>query len=155
MKKYLLSLFVLIFLAGISCQNKTTESPEDEVKEAFLFMYDFFNNIDLTDSLTFNKFKLLYTDDFVFLGNSGSIPHEKESILKSWEEMFKNLKPNFDLTIDRLEVSGNLAYILYHYHEVFTNIETDETVIDVMHSAIMVLRKDGDNNWKCSVLKWT
>jgi ketosteroid isomerase-like protein len=155
MKKYLLSLIVLIFLAGISCQNKTTESPEDEVKETFLSVYDFFNNEDLTDSLTFDKFKSLYTDDFVFLGDEGNIPLEKESILKSWEGMFKNLKPNFDVTIDRLEVSGNLAYILYHYHEVFTNIETNETVIDVMHSAIIVMRKDADDNWKCSVLKWT
>jgi ketosteroid isomerase-like protein len=155
MKTYLLLLIVLISLAGISCQDKTTESPENEVKVAFLSMYDFFNNEDLADSLVFNRFKSQYTDDFVFLGDNGSIPVEKESLLNSWEGMFKNLKPNFDITIDRLEVSGNLAYILYHYHEVFTNIETNETVIDVMHSAIMVLRKDEDNNWKCSVLKWT
>ncbi|MEA1886475.1 MAG: DUF4440 domain-containing protein [Bacteroidota bacterium] len=155
MKKYLLSLIVFIFLAGISCQNKTTTSSENELKEAFLSMYDFFNNEDLTDSLVFNRFKSQYTDDFVLLGDNGSIPIEKESIFNSWEGMFKNLKPNFDITIDRLEVSGNLAYILYHYHEVFTNIETNETVIDVMHSAIMVLRKDEDNNWKCSVLKGT
>lgn len=155
MKTYLLLLIVLISLAGISCQDKTTESLEDEVKAVFLSMYDFFNNEDLADSIVFNKFKSQYADDFVLLGDNGSIPIEKESIFNSWEGMFKNLKPNFDITIDRLEVSGNLAYILYHYHEVFTNIETNETVIDVMHSAIMVLKKDEDNNWKISVLKGT
>jgi ketosteroid isomerase-like protein len=155
MKKYLLSLILLIFLAGISCQDKTSESPENEVKEAFMSMYEFLNNEDLTDSLIFNKYQLFYTDDFVFLGDGGSIPGDRESILKSLGGMFKNLKPNIDVTIDRLEVSGSLAYILYHYHELMTNIETNETVFDAMHSAIMVLRKDADNNWKCCVLKWT
>jgi len=155
MKKLLLSLIVLLILAGISCQKEPTKAPEDEVKETFLSVYDRFNNEDLSDSLTFNNLKLLYADDFVFLGDKGSIPHDKESILQSWEGLFKNLKPNFEVTIDRLEVSGDLAYILYHYHEVLTNIETNDTVIDVMHSAIMVMKKDADNNWKCSVLKWT
>ena len=155
MKKYFLSLIVFIVLAGISCQGKTPESPEDEVKEAFLAMYNFLNNEDLTDSLTFNKYQSLYTDDFVILGDGGSVPLEKESILKSFRGMFKSYKPNIDITIDRLEVSGKLAYVLYHYHEVMTNIETNEKVIDVMHSAIMILRKDEDNTWKCSVLKTT
>ena len=155
MKKYLISLFVLLFFAAFSCQNTATESTQDEVKETFLSMYDYFNNEDLSDSLIFDKFKSFYTDDFVVLGDDGNLPLQKESVFRSWEGLFSNIDPNFDVSIDRIEVSGNLAYVLYHYHEVLTNIKTGETVIDVMHSAIAVMRRDADNNWKCSVLKYT
>jgi len=158
-----LSLILSILLFACTAKNKndsveledTSKSDVEIVKHALLSSYDFINNEDLTDSLTFNQWKSFFDDDFVMLPSEGKPLSNKETILEGFRGLFKTHKGHFDVTIDRIEVSGDLAYVLYHYHEVFTNIETGENLYDIMHSVIAVLRKDAQGNWKTVVLRWT
>ena len=161
MKSLSLILFILLFACMAENKNESVEledtsrSDVEIVKQALLSSYDFINNEDLTDSLTFNQYKSFFDDDFVMLPSEGNPLSNKETILEGFRGLFKTHKCNFDVTIDQIEVSGDLAYVLYHYHEVFTNIETGENLFDIMHSAIAVLRKDVEGNWKLVVLGWT
>ena len=151
-----------IILFACTTENKSdsvvsedTSKSQEEVKKAIMHYYGLINNEDLSDSLNFNQFKALHADNFVLIPSEGKPPSDKETILEGWREFLKNNKGNYDITIDRLEVSGDLAYVLYHFHEIYINIESGEKVFDVMHSAIMVLRKDAQGNWKTVVLRWT
>jgi len=160
--KYL-SLILFILLFACTAENKndsveqedTSKSDVEIVKQTLLSSYDFINNEDLTDSLTFNQYKSFFDDAFVMLPREGKPLSNKETILEGQRRLFKTHKGNFDVTIDQIEVSGDLAYVLYHYHEVFTNIETGENLYDIMHSAIAVLKKDMQGNWKMVVGGWT
>ncbi|TJY35878.1 YybH family protein [Pontimicrobium aquaticum] len=156
--KKLIYLILIIFFA---CNNKknntalaTTNSDKDAVRKAIINNYDFINNNNLSDSLTFNRFKTFYSDSFVLGPSEGNPLSNKETILEEWRELFKENKATFDLKINRVEVSGNLAYVLYHYNEKLTNIETGDLYFEVIQSAIAILKKDSFGNWKFEVLRW-
>lgn len=161
MKNLTFMLFILLFACSVESQKDSltaediSASNKQEVEKALMSVIDFINNEDLSDSLTYNRYKALYHDDFVLLPSNGEPISDKETILEGFRGFLKNNKGSFDITIDRLDVSGNLAYVLSHYHEVFTNIESGENVVDIMHSAIFVLKKDANNDWKIVVWRWT
>lgn len=135
--------------------KEKAKSDEEVVRQTLLSLYDFINKEDLTDSLTYNKFKTFYDEKFVLLPSNAEPLSDKETILEGWRGLFKTHKGNFDVTIDRIEVSGDMAYALYSYREVFTNLKTKEKQVDVMHSAISILKRDAKNNWKVVVTRWT
>jgi ketosteroid isomerase-like protein len=154
----LVSLCLLLFSSLSSYgQNKKQSSVSNEkeiVKARLLSLYAFINEQELTDSLTFNRLKDFYSDDFVMLPGKAKPLTNKETILEGWRGLFKENKGNFDVSVDRLDVSENLAYALLHYHETFTNIKTGERGIDAMHSAVTVLKKDAKGIWKVSFVHW-
>jgi len=47
-----------------------------------------------------------------------------------------------------------MANALSHYHETFTNFKTGNKIIDTMHSAVYILRKDSKGSWKVSFQQW-
>ena len=162
-KNTLKFLITLIFIAFVSCNRGSKEnsvdlntniSDKEDVRKAVIYNYDFINDNNLADSLTFNRFKSLYSDSFVLVPSEGKPLSDKETILEEWRGLFKENKGKFNLTINRIDVSGDLAYVLYHYDEKLTNIESDAIVFDVVQSAIAVLRKDADGNWKFEALRW-
>jgi ketosteroid isomerase-like protein len=135
-------------------ENNTISLEKEAVKKAIMYNYDFFHKNDLSDSLTFNRYKNLFADSFVLVPSEGKPLSDKETILEEWRELFKENKANFELTINRIEVSGNMAYVLYHYDEKLTNIKTGDLYFKVTQSAIAVLRKDALEKWKFEVLRY-
>ncbi len=157
------NLLALILIVLVSCNRdsnnnsvglNTSISDKDDVRKAVMYNYDFINNNNLADSLTFNRFKALYSDSFVLGPSEGKPLSDKETILEEWRELFKENKGKFNLTINRIEVSGNLAYVLYHYDEKLTNIQSGDVYFEVVQSAIAILRKDSNGNWKFETLRW-
>jgi len=132
----------------------TNSSDKEDVRKAIMYNYNFFHENDLSDSLTFNRYKTLYSDSFVLGPSEGKPLSNKETILEEWRELFKNNKGKFELTIDRIEVSGNIAYVLYHYDEKLTNIKSGDIYFEVTQSAIAILRKDVVGKWKFEVLRY-
>jgi hypothetical protein len=65
----------------------------------------------------------------------------------------KTHKPNIDITIDKIDASEDFSYFLFLYRESFSEKETDKITIDVMHSAVMILRKNEKDIWKCVLWK--
>jgi|GEM_PF-6301441 hypothetical protein len=84
--KILLSLLLLssvCFAAFGQAKQQGSMSKEKEiVKAQLLSMYEFINKQDMTDSLTFNKLKEFYTDDFVMLPGKANPLSDKETILE-------------------------------------------------------------------------
>ena len=69
---------------------------------------------------------------------------------------FKSIKANFvGITIDYVDASCHLAYVSYHFHEVVTNVKTNEVVNDVLYSALVTLKKDEAGKWKIAFLVYT
>lgn len=152
---------ILIILTGASAvcfgqnsKNNKLESEKDIVKARLLSLYDWINMQDLTDSLTFNKLKDFYAEDFVMLPGKAKPLSDKETILEGWRGLFKENKGNFDVGIDRVDVAGEMAYVLLHYHETFTNLQTGVKGIDVMHSDVTILKKDSKGVWKIRFVHW-
>lgn len=151
MKKILL----IILLALVACK----ETPNDEqdienVRKTIINNYEFINNENMADSLTFNRFKTFYSNAFVMGPSEGKPLSNKETILEEWRELFKHNKGKFNLTINRIEVSDDLAYVLYHYDETLTNIKTGELFFEVVQSAVAILKKDAQGEWKFVFLRW-
>lgn len=156
-------LLVLTMITFISCNRNSkymdTEitrinSDKEDVRKAIMYNYDFFHKNDLSDNNTFDRFKALYSDSFVLGPSEGKPLSDKETILEEWRKLFNENKGEFKLTINRIEVSGNLAYVLYQYHEKLTNIKTGDVYFEVTQSAIAILRKDILGKWKIEFLKW-
>ena len=158
--RYLLILTLITFTScnkdskSMDSEITTINSDRDDVRKAIMYNYDFFHENDLSDSLTFNRFKALYSDSFVLGPSEGKPSSDKETILEEWRKLFKENKGKFKLTINRIEVSGNLAYVLYHYDEKLTNIKSGDIYFEVTQSAIAILRKDSLGKWKFEALRW-
>ncbi len=156
-------LLILTLITLISCNKNSKEvdleitrvsSDKEDVRKAIMNNYDFFNENDLSDSTTFNRFKAFYFESFVLGPSEGKPLSDKETILEEWRELFKENKGNFNLTIDRIEVSGDLAYVLYHYDEKLTNIQSGDIYFEVVQSAVAVLRKNSEGNWLFEFIRW-
>jgi ketosteroid isomerase-like protein len=132
----------------------TTNSDKEDVRKAIMYNYDFFHENDLSDYQTFDSFKALYSDSFVLGPSEGKPLLDKETILEEWRALFKENRGEFKLTINRIEVSGTLAYALYHYDEKLTNIKSGDVYFEVTQSAIAILRKDILGKWKFEALRW-
>ena len=132
----------------------TTNSAENNVREFIDYNYNFFDKNDLSDNGTFDRYKALFSDSFVLISSEGKPLSNKETVLEKWRKLFKVNKAKFDLTIDRIEVSGDMAYAIYHYHEKLTNIESGELYFEVTQSAIAILKKNSAAEWKFEVLKY-
>jgi hypothetical protein len=44
------------------------------------------------------------------------------------------------------------VYVLFYFHEVAKNIQTDEVGMDVIHTALATLKKDASGKWKITLL---
>ncbi|MRI01628.1 DUF4440 domain-containing protein [Kriegella sp. EG-1] len=158
--RYLLILTMITFIScnrnakNTNSQSSTINIEKENIRKAIINNYDFFDKNDLSDSLTFNRYKTLFSDSFVLVPSEGKPLSDKETILEEWRVLFKENKAVFDLTINRIEVSGNLAYALYHYDEKLTNIKTNELYFEVTQSAIAILRKDELGEWKFEALRY-
>ena len=155
-------LLILFLITSCDTKTNTTGKTEnqgkpsaEEAREAFDSFWALFNNEDLSDSLTFNRFLSFFADDFLMTGNEGAFPDRATGLLDWLRGEVKTHKPNFDITVDKVVASEDLAYILYRYHETFTEIETGDITTDVMHSAIMILRKNEEGTWRCVFMKFT
>jgi ketosteroid isomerase-like protein len=72
---------------------------------------------------------------------------------EAYRGVFKTNKLNVDgMAIDRADASGDLAYVVFHFHEVLKTIKTNEVVVDVSHSAVATLKKDAAGKWKMAFL---
>lgn len=159
MRNLITILFILLLACNKAPKEKaldmhTNNSAKDEVKKAVMHSYEFVNSNNLADSLIFNQYKTFFSDSFVLGPSEGNALADKETILEEWRQLFKENKGRFNLTINRVEVSGDLAYVLYHYDEKLTNIESGDLFFEVTQSAIAILRKDADGNWKFEALRW-
>lgn len=159
MRNVIICLFIAFASCNSSSDKNTTNlnmatSVKEDVEKAIKYNYEFISTKNLADDATFNQFKTLYTDSFVLGPSEGKALSNKETILNEWRELFLENKGVFNLTIDRIEASGDLAYVLYHYDEKLTNIQSGEVFFEVVQSAIAVLRKDTSGNWKFEALRW-
>lgn len=155
-KILILILLSIIYFLNSGCDRADKifdKSAETDVSEEFDRIWDFFNNENLTDSSKFNQYLAFHADDYIVLGENGNLPSNGEQQFTWLYGFLKNHKPRFDITIDRVEVSGDLAYILFHFHEEFTQIDTEEKIVDAMRSAIYIMRKDSFGNWRCVLFK--
>jgi ketosteroid isomerase-like protein len=159
--KLSLLLVVIVFFSGCR-QSQSTDSPKedviktakDEAKRALLSVYDFINTNDLSDSLTFNKWPSYFTKDILFISSNGKAPNPFP--FDMYRGIFKTLKVSYDqMTIDRVDASGDLAYVLYHFHELAKKIETGEVVKDALISAVVTLKKDAAGKWKIAVIGYS
>ena len=163
-------LFTLSMLLGIcctlfvGCQQKTDpvadvlESPVNytqEVQQAFESFWSKFNGGQMADSIVFNQTMSFFADDLLMPGDTGKLPGDGKGLFGWLKGYVQNNKPFFDVTVDRIEATKDMAYVLYRYHETFTDLATGEYSVDVKHSAIMVLRRNDDGIWKCVVMKFT
>ncbi len=155
-------LFLAIGLL-IGCQqNKSDDSPtidttqadKDEAKQALISVYDFMNRSDLSGSLTYNKWPSFFTDDILFIASKGQAPNPFP--FDMYRGAFKTLKASYDgITIDRVDASGDLAYVLYHFHEVVKKIENGEVVKDSLISGVVTLKRDATGKWKIAVIGYS
>ena len=158
--RYLLLFTVISILScnqntkNIAKDTNTTNSAENNVRETILYNYNFFDENDLSDNDTFDRYKALFSDSFVLISSEGKPLSNKETVLEEWRKLFKVNKAKFELTIDRIKVSGDMAYVIYHYHEKLTNIESGDLYFEVTQSAIAILRKNSAAKWKFEVLKY-
>ncbi len=104
------------------------EKGAEEAKQAVLSMYDFIATKDLTDSLTFNQWTTFFTRDFIWIGAQGKAPSPMgKDGFKGYRGAFKTIKATFDgMTVDHVDTSGDLAYVVYRFHEVVTSLKTKE-----------------------------
>jgi len=152
----ILCFFVLIS-ANVAGSNLTANQLDDEkekVKKEFLAVWEFFNSTDFTDSLNFKKYLENYADDYVSFSKEGEPPVTGKQSLMWIGGLLKKYKPKFDVTVDKIEVSGDLAVVFYHYHEFFTSRETGDVAVDTHHSAMSVLRRDEGGKWENVFNKW-
>lgn len=157
---FYLPVLLLFFLLQIGNSNGHTLSKiqtndeNEKVKKEFLATWEYLNSADFTDSLAFKKYLEFYVDDYVHFYKEGDPPSIGKNSLLWIGNFLKNNKPHFDVSIDRVEVSDDLAVIFYHYREIMINRKTGETTFDGMHSAMMVLKKKESGNWKIVFNKW-
>ena len=136
-----------------SLANKLQKSDTAEVRQAVKSFYDFIMTKDLSDSLVFNQWMSMLTNDVVWLSAKGVAPSPVD--FGGYRNIFKNNKAYFDqLTIDRVDASSELAYVLYHFHEVVKAIKTNEVVADDLYSAVVALKKDATGKWKIALLRY-
>lgn len=135
--------------------NDTIGSDREDVRKTIMDHYDFINENDLSDSLTFDRYKTLFSDSFVLGPSEGKPLSNKKIILEDWRKLFQENKGKFELTINRIDVSENMAYALYHYDEKLTNIKSGAIYFEVTQSALVVLRKDTEGKWKFEALMWS
>ena len=158
--RYLLGITMILMLScnqnskEMSTKKEFTNTSEKDVRDALMYNYEFFDNNDLSDNEVFDQYKSLFSDSFVLVSSEGKPLIGKEIILEEWRKIFKENKAKFELTIDRIEVSGNMAYVLYHYHEKLTNITSGDLYFEVTQSAIAILKKNNEEKWKFEVLKY-
>ena len=141
-------------IPGSPADATVKKTMNEDPKKTLLAFFSFNNNNDLSDSLVFNQAEAFYHPDFIFLPDHGEPLSDRKSILNSFRNFSKANKVMFTDTIDRMDQSGDLAYFFTHYHEVFTERTTGKTVVDTMHSAVFILKKDRDARWKIVLWKW-
>jgi ketosteroid isomerase-like protein len=161
----ILSLFLLFVVVACSKRNESVpqrtfeygehrDSLRLEVQNAFMAAMYAFNKGNLNDSATFSAFRSFYDSTFVVFGQPGSPPVSGTTVLDTLRRFVQHHKPHLFISLDRIEVSQNLAYILYHYRETASDSESGRIVLDGSRSACMVLKKDSNGNWKCVSLTW-
>ncbi len=69
-------------------------------------------------------------------------------------DFLKTHIPKIDITIDRIEVSGDLATVFYRAHEIMENRKSGEVIFDGYHSALSVLRQDDSGKWEIVYWQW-
>lgn len=155
-----MSIALFLFTAFIFCINghalaERKKPDTDGAKQAVISMYEFIATKDLSDSLTFNQWTTFFTSDFLWLGSKGEAPNPMgKDGFKGYRGAFKTIRANFDgITIDRVDASGDLAYVVYHFHEVVTSLKTNEVVRDVMTSAVVTLKRE-KGKWKIAFLAY-
>lgn len=155
-------LFLAIGLLLGCQQNKSADSPQidaaktdkEDAEQALISVYDFINKSDLSDSLTYNKWPSFFTDDILFISSKGQAPNPFP--FDMYRGVFKTVKASYDgITIDRVDASGDIAYVLYHFHEVVKKIENSEVVKDTLISAVVTLKKDATGKWKIAVIGYS
>ena len=146
------------------CTSETDDKTQEvdqsaidaqEAREAFDAFWTSFNSGKLSDSVLFNQTMSFFADDLLMPGDTGKPPGDGKGLFGWLKDYVKTNKPYFDITVDKFEASNDMAYVLYHYRETFTDIASGEYSVDVKHSAIMVLRKNTEGIWNCVVMKFT
>lgn len=90
-----------------------------------------------------------FTDDAVFLPPNTSIRRGKEEGREFARPFFEQLDMEFDITVDEIEVHGDLAFARWSFIGRNTPIVGGEAT----HSSgkeIWILRRQPDHSWKCS-----
>jgi ketosteroid isomerase-like protein len=157
----MVSFTIYISVTFTSCKNPDKGSLAQiqvitdtaEARQALTSMYDFVSTGDLADSFIFNQFTSFFTGDFAWLPSKEWAPVPED--FNGYRNLFKTNKAGVDgLTVDRIDIYCDLAYVLYHFHEAVHNIKTDEVWMDVMHSAVAVLKKDATGKWRIAFLAY-
>ena len=126
-----IQIFLVLFLL-YNCGSKTatsllssetqSESSEASARQAFDAYWDNFNNLDLSDSLNYNKNLDFFADDYLQIGKEGKPPGNGKGTFKWLGDYVQTHKPKFDITVDNVDASKDMAYFLYRYQETFTNV---------------------------------
>jgi ketosteroid isomerase-like protein len=136
-----------------SLAEVATKSDTTGAKQALISMYDFVVTKDLSDSLIFNQWMSFFTKDVLWMSSKGQAPGPVD--FTGYRGVFKNNKAFIDkLIIDRVDASGGLAYVLYHFHEVVKTIKTNEVVADNTYSALVTLKKDASGKWMIALIAY-
>lgn len=94
-----------------------------------------------------------YTDDVVWIAPGAKPVHGKAAIRSRYADMFERWQPRIELTIDNIEVAGDMA-LVRGYTEGFLTTELSGTVIVIDDNFLMQLRRENSDRWNISLLMW-
>jgi len=141
-------------VTGRTLPENQLSDEKEKIKKEFLSVWEFVNTADFTDSLTFKKYLENYADDYFAFNKDGEPPVAGKSSLMWLGNFLNTHEPKIDITIDRIEVSGDLATVFYRAHEIMKNRKTEEVIFDGYHSALSVLRRDESGKWEIVYWQW-
>jgi ketosteroid isomerase-like protein len=146
-------LFFFVFnnanVKGSNLHENQSGDEKEEVKKEFLAIWEYFNTADFTDSLNVNKYFENFTEDYLTFLKEGDAPVPgKSADKKRYTGYFNRAKPKYDITVDKIEASVDLAVVFFHYHELWTDLKTGEKIVEADHSAIRVMKRDTNKKWK-------
>ena len=91
----------------------------------------------------------LFTDDIVFMAPNSPITKGKDAIRGRAKRHFEQFDMEETISIDEIEVSGELAFMRYSYKFKITPKAGGETD-HANGKALAILKRQADGSWRCS-----
>lgn len=149
MKKYGLTLFALILLAGTSCQEKIDTKSDEEAIRKWLDRYA----ATVIDG-DFESFGSFWTEDVIWLPPDAPIIHGKVAILDFARPFFTQYNIDYKATVEEVKVVDGFAYIHFATNEKYTPKAGDTEPMVFRNKDIFLLSKESDGSWTATHAIW-
>jgi ketosteroid isomerase-like protein len=153
-KRTWLPAICLLTLMTLSCQAPPADmasSSEEDVAAIRAGVFEFQDGIRAMD---FAGAAELYQDDAVLMPPNQESFSGKDAWLEWAAEWHITGITRYDLGIDAIQVSGDLAYMRGTYAEVLTMEGVPEPFSD-QGKALQIWKKQADGSWKIAVDSWS